>query len=839
MGSPPRWVACIEAPHAVSYRFMGLGPEDSLSGVVEALFRSDRVIVAVVDREMRFVRVNETLALVNSHPVADHIGQRIRDIIGPFGVELEGLVQSVFDTNEALIEVPLGGDRVRLRCSFLPEVERGQVVVLGVEDSAEPGAELRQRLRFEAALAEISAMMVGVSDDGLDEAINQALGIIGRLQELDQMTLHLFEPESTTVVTSAQWRAEDSKIGSWETARDPTTRYPWSAKLLYEGSPVVVENIDELPDLAADEREDGKRRGVGAYITVPLVVDDRPLGAVSFFSAEPRLWRKSFIARVQLFAETVAGAVRRRQLHREADAARCVERVIDELSRRFVASTESSAMVEAVKDALQLVCDELGYPRALIFRLLAEEGEIEVAFDAGQPGAMVPGDRFPLARVAAMAGAGGLQGTAPFVLQSEQMPAFATDVWRARGFRGAIVCPLLIAGRLTGLVALLTTAEHVSGRQQENARLVQQLFATVLARLDVEYAREQAFAELSELKAKIEHERDYLREEVSGRHGAPLAESAGMREALEKVRSVAQTTAAVLLQGETGAGKEVIARHLHAISRRADQPLVKVNCASIPSELFESEFFGHVRGAFTGAHRDRRGRFELADGGTLFLDEVGEIPLELQPKLLRTLQEGELERVGDDKTRKVDVRIIAATNRDLQVEIEEGRFRADLYYRLGVFPIHIPPLRDRREDIVPLAKLFLERHAIQLGREGLAIGPAEREQLHAYDWPGNVRELNHVIERAVILSPMPPLRLDLPEPSPPTIAPPSVVPPRPSKKIRTQEELEALERQSIEAALAETGKVSGPGGAAELLGLRPSTLRDRMRAYGIRSPRQR
>src|SRR5262249_23415188 len=266
----------------------------------------------------------------------------------------------------------------------------------------------------------------------------------------------------------------------------------------------------------------------------------------------------------------------------------------------------------------------------------------------------------------------------------------------------------------------------------------------------------------SRLKQSIEQERDYLREEVRDEHGKGeiIGSSPSLNRVLEDIDAVAGTTAAVLLESESGVGKELFARALHERSARAQGPLVKVNCASIPKELFESEFFGHVRGAFTGAHRDRAGRFELADRGTLFLDEVGEIPVILQAKLLRVLQESEFERVGDDRTRRVDVRVVAPTNRDLEVEAAAGTFRKDLYYRLSVFPIEVPPLRERREDIVPLAEHFLRTQSTKLGRQGLALGEAHTRLLEAYAWPGNVRELQHAIERAVILSVVPPLRLE-------------------------------------------------------------------------------
>jgi transcriptional regulator with GAF, ATPase, and Fis domain len=289
----------------------------------------------------------------------------------------------------------------------------------------------------------------------------------------------------------------------------------------------------------------------------------------------------------------------------------------------------------------------------------------------------------------------------------------------------------------------------------------------------------------------------------------------------------------VLVLGESGTGKELVARELHRRSNRADRPLIKVNCAAISRELYDSEFFGHIRGSFTGALRDRVGRFELADGGTLFLDEIGEIPLDLQSKLLRVIQEGELERVGEEKTRKVNVRIIAATNRDLKAESEAGRFRSDLYYRLSVFPITIPPLRLRKDDIPLLLKHFLGQLARRIGRPTPSLTLSDLEELQRYDWPGNIRELQHVLERAIITSSSGRLRLDLgqKERSPRVAA---TATQETSRVILTDAQLRSLEADNIRRALLQTkGKLYGLGGAAQLLGVKPTTLASLMKSLGI------
>jgi transcriptional regulator with GAF, ATPase, and Fis domain len=345
--------------------------------------------------------------------------------------------------------------------------------------------------------------------------------------------------------------------------------------------------------------------------------------------------------------------------------------------------------------------------------------------------------------------------------------------------------------------------------------------------------------ENARLREELERERDYLREEVNValNFGRIVGTSPALRRMLKRVEAVAETPATVLVEGESGVGKELVARAIHARSPREDGPLVKVNCASIPKELFESEFFGHVRGAFTGAHRDRIGRFQLADGGTIFLDEVGEIPMELQGKLLRVLQESEFERVGDDVTRSVDVRVIAATNRNLEQLIVDGEFREDLFYRLSVFPVEVPPLRERTDDIVQLAQHFLEQTCQDFGREMLTLTRAQAITLKAYSWPGNVRELKNVIERAVILSPGKTLRLDL---SMPGFALDEAAPAESvlaTAEVLSEKEMRDYQKRNVVKALEQSNwKVSGAGGAAELLGVRPTTLADRIRTYKIRRP---
>jgi transcriptional regulator with GAF, ATPase, and Fis domain len=389
-----------------------------------------------------------------------------------------------------------------------------------------------------------------------------------------------------------------------------------------------------------------------------------------------------------------------------------------------------------------------------------------------------------------------------------------------RGFAGQ---PLLFRGEVLGVLAVFGRSE-----MSDHCFAILRTFADQAA---AAIANARAFEEIDRLRAKLEQENEYLREEVrGGDYGDIVGSSSALRRLMEQIELVARTDATVLIQGESGTGKELIARAIHEKSARAGRPLVRVNCAAVPRELFESEFFGHVRGAFTGAARDRAGRFALADGGTLFLDEVGEIPIELQSKLLRVLQEGQFEPVGDDRTQSADVRIIAATNRSLDNDSTATRFRPDLYYRLSVFPIQMPPLRERREDIPELALHFLASASKRFGLPPATLKQRHVQELQAYDWPGNIRELQNVVERAVITSQGRDLEFELHAAS----NVPAITVPTETERIYTEAEMKTFERDNLLRALEATDwKVGGEGGAAKLLGMKPTTLASRMKVMRI------
>jgi transcriptional regulator with GAF, ATPase, and Fis domain len=414
------------------------------------------------------------------------------------------------------------------------------------------------------------------------------------------------------------------------------------------------------------------------------------------------------------------------------------------------------------------------------------------------------------------------------ISQLDDFPAVATKERKACeeiGIKSVLWVPFNVPGSVLGYVAFNTIVKRTTWSHEliQRIRLVGEIFANALARQGAQRQLQEAFSEIERLKDRLERENIYLREEiaVNHKHDEVVGQSDAIRKVLSQVEQVAETNATVLLLGETGTGKELLARSIHNLSPRKGRPMIKVNCAGLPATLVESELFGREKGAYTGALTRQIGRFEVADGSTIFLDEISELSLELQAKLLRVLQEGQFERLGSSKTLKVNVRVIAATNRDLAKAVSEGKFREDLYYRLNVFPISVPPLRARREDVPLLVWTFIKEFGEIMGKNIHRVPRKTMDALQAYPWPGNVREVRNVIERAMILCEDATLRVELPAAREQT----------PFQGATLAE----LERKHISEVLERTGwRVRGRSGAAAILGLKPTTLEARIKKLGIR-----
>jgi formate hydrogenlyase transcriptional activator len=511
------------------------------------------------------------------------------------------------------------------------------------------------------------------------------------------------------------------------------------------------------------------------------------------------------------------------------------EALLADVSTRLLEVTPDSADRD-ITEALRRLAEHLRMDRGVLSAVDAADGLLHATHTWAAPGApLVPlglGEpELPWTAVRMRRGEAII-----FSRPTELPPEAAGDLAAVRGMgvQSAALLPLSAGGRLIGTVSFSTVSREVPwpGAIRRRLRLIGDMFASVLLRCDGELELRRALARVRVLSERLEAENAYLRESAleAGPRGDIVGESAALRAVLVRVEQVARTDASVLVLGETGVGKELVAKAIHARSARRDATFVKVNCAALPATLVESELFGHEKGAFTGATARTLGRFELADRGTIFLDEIGELPLDLQAKLLRVLQDGEMERLGSQVTRRVDVRVIAATNRPLHAAVAERAFRADLYYRLAVFPIEVPPLRERREDIPLLVWYFVAQLRATLGTAIDRIPPAVMDRLVAYDWPGNVRELRNVVERAMIISAGPTLRLDdaFAAPPPGAAAAPAAAPPAAHRTLAE------VERAHIEAVLAACGgRIRGRGQAAEVLGLHPSTLYSRMQKLGI------
>ncbi len=514
--------------------------------------------------------------------------------------------------------------------------------------------------------------------------------------------------------------------------------------------------------------------------------------------------------------------------HRPLEDRLRFETLLSDLSSHFV-NLEPDEVDGAIENAQRQVVEALDLDRSALFQLDAQDATLGVTHFWSRPEFPPPkkdvlvADHFPWS-VGQI-----LKGELICFASVNELPDGVRDRYSLMlvGTKSNVTVPLVVAGKIIGALAFGILREERAWAPEivNRLRLVGQIFANALARRRHDLELRAAIEENVRLRDQLLEENVYLQQEVRVLHGSsPITgQSAAIQRVLEHVDQVAGTATTVLLLGETGTGKELIATAIHDRSPRRSRAMVEVNCAAIPATLIESELFGREKGAYTGALDRRIGRFELADGSTLFLDEIGELPSDVQVKLLRVLQERQIERLGSSRPIKVDVRVVAATNRDLERAIVDGTFREDLYYRLNVFPITVPPLRERLEDIPTLVRSFVDEFAAAMGRRFDSIAKEELLALQRYPWPGNVRELRNVIERSVIVSKGPRL----------TIRPPRVSAAASRRSVR----LADVEREHIRTVLERTSwRVRGTGGAAELLGLKPSTLEGRMAKLELHRP---
>ena len=666
-----------------------------------------------------------------------------------------------------------------------------------------------------------NALISNLTREGLFHAIATA---IGRVIPFDRIAVFLHDPVRDVLTLSLLESSVPTTYFSVGLEMRPgESHVGWVFK---EQKPLLRRNLETDRVYQADDWAHAD--GIRSYVIVPLLVRGRSIGTLAVASTVPERYTESTADLLQEAAKQVAFAIENMQAYEALARAEEMLRAIAEGTAAVTGRDFFYSLVRHLATALQVryafltecVPDQPGRVRMLAYwkgDRFADNVEYDVA---PTPCRLV------------------IEGKT-VIHHTDLQRLFPEDrdlvVIGAQSFLGIPVWDS--ANQVAGHLAVL---DDKPLGETSCAIPVLRAFAAragaEIERLKADERLRQALAEVEALKNRLHAENVYLQEEIQGEHN--FAEMVGGSPALlavlRQVEQVAATDSTVLVLGETGTGKELIARAVHSRSARRDRPLVKVNCSAISAGLVESELFGHVKGAFTGALDRRIGRFELADGGTIFLDEVGDLPLETQVKLLRVLQEREFEPVGSSRTLKVNVRVIAATNRNLEEAVASGRFRADLFYRLNVFPVRVPPLRDRRGDVPQLVMFFLARFAKEFGKPVEVVSQPTMERLVAYDWPGNIRELQNIIERAAVLSSGRVLELGpdlLPVGRP--VGSASVRPEAPADGVT----LEEMERRHIREALERSRwVVEGPAGAAKALGLHPNTLRSRMSRLGISRP---
>ena len=666
-------------------------------------------------------------------------------------------------------------------------IQRFLAIMEDITDRKSAEEALKERLLFEELLSSLSARFIHLPFNQVDIEIERALQQILNFFPVDRCgLLRIVQDKRIWLVTHIACVADVPivPVGT----KMPVSIYPWVFDMLVRQRQVVyIPNIVDLPDEASVDRQTYMEWGIRSSLLIPLVVDDHVMHVIAIDALKRiRVWPQELVPRLQLLGEIFINALIRGKADQD-----------------LLASEERLLLASSAAEAgLWMLNVETGYTwvTQMARDLFGLSGQGELTF-ADFLKVIHPDDRSTV----------------------QAMPGKALETGKIETIEYRIVRP-------NGSIRWIVSRGQSYAKTQGNSPSLMGVSVDITERKVMEARIKEQFKEINRLKLRLEEENRYLREEVKTERGfgTIIGSSDVLQYVLFRAKQVAPTDATVLILGETGTGKGLVASAIHDMSRRKKKPMVTVNCAALPGNLIESELFGREKGAFTGAHSRQIGRFELADGGTIFLDEIGEMPIELQVKLLRVLQEGEFERLGGSRTTKVNVRVIAATSRDLKADIVGGRFREDLYYRLNVFPCSLPPLRIRTEDIPQLAQYFINRYCQKYSKHFEMIAEEIMQMLVSYQWPGNVRELEHIIERGVITSQGPKFRLAEPleGQAAKTLA-----------EEPLEEEFDTIARTHFLHVLHKTNwRIEGKGGAAETLGLHPSTLRFRIKKLGIKRP---
>jgi PAS domain S-box-containing protein len=643
---------------------------------------------------------------------------------------------------------------------------------------------LKERLIFEELLSDLSARFVNVPADRVNAEIHDAMREVLKFFKVDRFALlEVFPKKESWIITHA---VSVAGVPSVPVGTDlPIAINPWAyEKLIMKREVLSFSNLDDLSAEADMDKKTWIGWGIRSNLNIPIMTGDHVNHVIAINSIKrERIWPKRFIPRLRLLGEIFVNAIERSK------------------SQQALQKSEERLMLAA--DSAEARLWEYDLNTDVVW--ITERGRTFYA--------LAPGEELTFSRFLSL-------------VHPQDRGRIIEGIEKAKSGEYMIVEYRIEAtpGNFSWIISRGRLCVDSSGKRDR----IMGVSIDISERKHMECELQDKLEEIKKLKSQLEKENIYLREEIRTElgFGRIIGGSDALKYVLFRAQKVAPTDATVLILGETGVGKGMVAYAIHEMSARKDKPMITINCAALPANLIESELFGREKGAFTGAHARQVGRFEIADGGTIFLDEIGELPLELQAKLLRVLQDGEFERLGSPRTIKVDVRVITSTSRDLKAEMRGGRFREDLYYRLNVFPVSLPPLRMRVNDIPELATYFINKYSRKFGRRFETISKDTMQILQAYHWPGNVRELEHVIERAVITSQEPVFRL---------------VDQLEHESVEVEEGrikgFEAMAREHILQVLQNTSwKIEGEGGAAAILGLKPSTLRFRIKKLGIKRP---
>lgn len=724
-----------------------------------------------------------------------------------------------------------------IRESGVPTRIRGCMVE--IDEMRQNAEDHRRLLAFEMMLSRLFATFINLPLAQVDDQIENALEELCEHLRTDRATFASMATREAALIVTHSWARPDLP---------PVPRkmegemFPWLLERLVKGENVIVPSTESLPPEACEEKKYMLATGVKSTIVIPLRMEGELVGAISTdsFHDTPKLIPDildrfslagsvfvNLLARKRADKEIQNSYSKVKDLKEDLEKRLQFETMLAELSATFV-DLPADQVDSQIGAAQKRICEALGLERSTLFQMFDKASGLTRTSSWAKEGI----DPFPHLSMKELP-------WCAHEIQAGQMVSFERidhlpeeaaidkETFRRFGPKSNVTIPLSAGGKVIGALAFSTLREERKWPTSHVHRLglVAKIFANALARKNAAETLQTSFSEIAELKDRLKVENTYLREEIVQGFGQTkvVGQSDGIREVLSKAKQVAGTDAAVLILGETGTGKELIATMIHQWSRRNGRALIKLNCAALPATLVESELFGREKGAYTGALSREVGRFELADRSTILLDEIGETPLELQTKLLRVLQEGEFERLGSSKTIRVDVRVIAATSRNLREMVKEGKFREDLFYRLNVFSIHIPPLRERREDIQPLMWHLIQSVGGRMGRKVEGVRASTLKQFQDYSWPGNVREMRNIIERFLILKPGSVFQAELP------ILDDVWTPPGST--------LEQIESAHILRVLDATRwRVRGKGGAAEILGLKPTTLEARLKKLKIIRP---